>query len=131
MFLFDEAPWEGGAFQLKPDIVIRRERKVLAVADTKWKLLCDEPKKKFEMTQADMYQMYAYQKRYGAPRALLIYPAHDNLGSLVDAPPAFLTPGDAEVRAMFWNLEETAEAESSAGRVFKAASPLEAAPGKS
>lgn len=48
-------------------------------------------------------------------------------GGLVDVPQAFLTPGDAEVRAMFWNLEGTTGAESSAGRVFKAALPLEAA----
>lgn len=127
MFLFDEAPWEGGAFQLKPDIVIRRGRDVLAVVDTKWKLLCDDSKRKFEMAQADMYQMYAYQKRYGAPQALLIYPAHDNLGGLRDAPPAFLTPGDAEVRVTFWNLEGADGAESSAAQVFEAALPLEVA----
>lgn len=123
MFLFEEAPWEGGAFRLKPDIVIRRGREVLAVADTKWKLLADDPKKNFEMAQADMYQMFAYQKRYGAPRALLVYPAHDTLDGLASTPPSFLTSGDAEVRVSFWNVEGEDGPANSAGRVFGAVLP--------
>lgn len=121
MFLFGESPWEGGAFQLKPDIVIRRGREVLAVADTKWKLLFDDPKNHCKMTQADMYQMYAYQKRYGAARALLIYPAHGDLGTLAEVPPVFRTEGDAEVQVQFWRLAGADGAAESAGRVFSAA----------
>ena len=121
MFLFGESPWEGGAFRLKPDIVIRRGREVLAVADTKWKLLSDDPGRNCGMAQADMYQMYAYQKRYGAARALLIYPAHGALGKLAVAPPVFRTVGDAEVQVMFWNLEGADGPVESAGRVFGAA----------
>ena len=120
MFLFGEAPWEGGAFRLKPDIVIRRGQEVLAVADTKWKLL-GEQKENFGMSQADMYQMYAYQKRYGAARALLVYPAHGALGKLTEAPPVFRTVGDAEVQAIFWNLEGSDGPVESAGRIFGAA----------
>lgn len=100
--LFEESPW-GRAFQLKPDIVIRRGGKVLAVADTKWKLLSDNESKNFDMSQTDMYQVYAYQKRYRAEQAVLIYPAHRELGKLVAKPPIFQTVGDADVRVVFWN----------------------------
>lgn len=114
--LFEESPW-GGAFRLKPDIVIRREGTVLAVADTKWKLLSDNEKTNYDMSQADMYQMYAYQKRYGAERAVLVYPAHGELGKLVAEPPVFQTVGDAEVRVVFW---KPSAAGSSAEKVFQA-----------
>lgn len=114
--LFKESPY-GGAFRLKPDLVIRRGGTVSAVADTKWKLLGDNEKTNFDMSQADMYQMYAYQKRYGAERAVLVYPAHGELGKLLAAPPVFRTVGDAEVRVVFW---DPADACSSAEKVFQA-----------
>lgn len=120
LFLFGESPWEGGAFRLKPDIVIRHEREVLAVADTKWKLL-GEQKENFGMVQADMYQMYAYQKRYGAARALLVYPEHVALGKLAEKPPVFRTVGDAEVQVLFWKPEGAAGPIESAKRLFGAA----------
>lgn len=121
LFLFEEAPQNGGAFRLKPDIVIRRGKDVLAVADTKWKLLADEPGRNYEMAQADMYQMYAYQKRYGTPRALLLYPGHGTLGKLAGTPPVFRTEGDAEVQVQFWQMDGPKGPEQSAERVFAAA----------
>lgn len=113
--LFEESPY-GGAFRLKPDLVIRRGGTVPAVADTKWKLLGDNEKTNFDMSQTDMYQMYAYQKRYGAERAVLVYPAHGELKKLLAAPPVFRTVGDAEVRVVFW---DPADARASAERVFQ------------
>ena len=41
--------------------------------DTKWKLLA-EGKGNYGISQGDMYQMYAYQKRYAARSVTLIYP---------------------------------------------------------
>ena len=41
--------------------------------DTKWKLLA-ESKANYGISQADMYQMYAYQKKYGSQNVTLIYP---------------------------------------------------------
>lgn len=68
--LFDEPR---GQFQLRPDIVITRKADdAIFVLDTKWKLLADG-KANYGISQADMYQMYAYQKKYGSQNVTLIY----------------------------------------------------------
>ena len=52
----------GKKFLMKPDIVVKRKSdKAVFVLDTKWKLL-DAGKANYGISQADMYQMYAYQK---------------------------------------------------------------------
>lgn len=69
--LFDEPR---GQFQLRPDIVITRKADgEIFVLDTKWKLL-SEGKANYGISQADMYQMYAYQKKYDSQNVTLIYP---------------------------------------------------------
>ena len=55
-------------FRLQPDIMLKNNEAKVAV-DTKWKRL-DEGKP----SRSDMYQMYAYQKRYRAKKAILVYP---------------------------------------------------------
>ena len=42
--------------------------------DTKWKQLNSNPSSNYGISQSDMYQMYAYQKKYGAEHVTLIYP---------------------------------------------------------
>ena len=67
-----------GKFQLKPDFVIRHEEEAI-IADTKWKILSEE-KSHQGVSQADMYQLYAYGNKYRAPRCkemFLIYPKGD------------------------------------------------------
>ncbi|MBE0496496.1 MAG: McrC family protein [Campylobacterales bacterium] len=60
-----------GKFQLKPDIVIDNGAKI---ADTKWKLL-GEDKTHQGISQADMYQLYAYGTKYkNCKKLFLIYP---------------------------------------------------------
>ena len=68
-------------FPLKPDIVIDDNSVII---DTKWKII-DDGKKKFEINEADIYQMHAYGRRYqserannSAPRLALIYPKNPN-----------------------------------------------------
>ncbi len=69
--LFDEPR---GQFRLRPDIVITRKSDgAIFVLDTKWKLLA-EGKANYGISQADMYQMYAYQKKYGSQNVTLVYP---------------------------------------------------------
>lgn len=64
-------------FSLRPDIVItRKSDNTVFVMDTKWKLLNDVPPT-FGISQSDMYQMYAYQKKYDAQNITLIYPSTD------------------------------------------------------
>jgi len=66
-------------FSLRPDVVIRRKTDdALFVMDTKWKLL-STGKANNGIAQADMYQMYAYQKKYGAQTVALIYPKTDHV----------------------------------------------------
>lgn len=33
----------------------------------------------YGITQADMYQMFAYQKKYGAERVILLYPETEKI----------------------------------------------------
>lgn len=62
---------ENGRFRLKPDIVINKGK---IIADTKWKLLSVE-KSNSGISQADMYQLYAYGTKYETCKNLyLIYP---------------------------------------------------------
>ncbi|MGN0690200.1 MAG: McrC family protein [Oscillospiraceae bacterium] len=64
-------------FQMKPDIVIKNDSNVF-IMDTKWKLL-SETKTNYGISQSDMYQMYAYQKKYGAKSVTLLYPMTDRI----------------------------------------------------
>ena len=75
-YLFD-APEK--KFLMKPDIVItgRADNRVL-VMDTKWKLLSDGMPN-CGISQSDMYQMYAYQKKYSAESVTLLYPETENV----------------------------------------------------
>lgn len=60
------------AFALRPDIVLEFDGRTI-VLDTKWKLLTDSARNK-GISQSDMYQMYAYSKKYEAEGIVLVYP---------------------------------------------------------
>ena len=60
-------------FALRPDIVIRRDDGSTVILDTKWKRL-SEKEKNYGISQSDMYQMYAYSKKYQTPEIWLLYP---------------------------------------------------------
>ena len=69
-------------FSLRPDIVIERKSdKSVFIMDTKWKRLNNDPAANYGISQADMYQMYAYQKKYGenAKNVTLLYPLAENV----------------------------------------------------
>ena len=64
-----------GAFMMKPDISLRKGDRVAFILDAKWKRIdafADAPKHRIE--QDDMYQLYAYGKRYGCDAVALVYP---------------------------------------------------------
>ncbi len=69
-YLFD-SPQQ---FALRPDIVITRDDGTKVILDTKWKSLCDRPNANYGISQADMYQMYAYAKKYNTSEVWLLYP---------------------------------------------------------
>lgn len=68
------ASFEDGSrvFNLRPDIVIKRGSEI-AIIDTKYKLL-DNEDRKYGVSQADMYQMYAYVTKKDAVGSMLLYP---------------------------------------------------------
>ena len=64
---------------MKPDIVVKRkEDNAVFILDTKWKILSNS-KPNYGISQADMYQMYAYQKKYGAEHVTLVYPKTEKM----------------------------------------------------
>lgn len=65
------------AFALRPDLVVE-SGELTVVLDTKWKLLSDNVRNS-GISQSDMYQMYAYSKKYDADNIILLYPHSDNV----------------------------------------------------
>jgi 5-methylcytosine-specific restriction enzyme subunit McrC len=89
-------------FKLRPDVVMVKAGKPVVV-DTKWKLL-SQTASNYGISQADMYQMYAYAKKYGAELVTLLYP-------LPDKPPfpgtlAFRSHDGVQVEVRFVNLAD-------------------------
>jgi 5-methylcytosine-specific restriction enzyme subunit McrC len=78
-YLAQEATTKQKAFLLKPDILVRLDRRTLVVADTKWKRL-DPHQANLGVSEADVYQVLAYAHRYETDRAVLVYPHHPALG---------------------------------------------------
>lgn len=64
-----------GIFRLLPDLVIQHNDSVVVI-DTKYKIL-DEKDRKYGVSQADMYQMYAYLTKLQAKAGMLLYPDID------------------------------------------------------
>ena len=80
-YLFDEPR----KFKLRPDLVIKNalsEKHKVVIMDTKWKRLNRNPASNYGISQADMYQMYAYSKKYHTPDIWLIYPISDEVRGL-------------------------------------------------
>ncbi len=102
-YLFDEPP----RFTLKPDIVVRGAIK--AIMDTKWKRI----KSDNDISQGDMYQMYAYSKRYNVTDIWLIYPQNEvnHATEEGDTPQCFISDEnnntiETRVHIFFVNLEK-------------------------
>jgi len=60
-------------FQLVPDITIVTKNGKRVIIDTKYKLLNREDRK-LGVSQADLYQMYAYATQWNADAVILLYP---------------------------------------------------------
>ena len=61
------------AFRLKPDIVLMERGQARFILDAKWKRL-DPDAANHGVSQDDAYQLFAYGKRYGCRRVVLVYP---------------------------------------------------------
>ena len=63
-------------FKLRPDIFLKDK----FIADTKWKNIRQDNKEneeKYKISQADLYQLYAYGKKHECGKLYLIYPKID------------------------------------------------------
>lgn len=68
-------------FQLKPDLLVSYLSQPRYVMDTKWKLLDSlDSQNNFNISQSDIYQMFAYGHKYlkGSGDLVLIYPKHSH-----------------------------------------------------
>src|SRR5262249_11876948 len=62
-----------GVLRLEPDILVEGPG-VRLVMDTKWKLLALGRRGRGGVAEGDLYQLYAYTRRYGSQRSVLLYP---------------------------------------------------------
>lgn len=99
LFLFDSPE----KFSLRPDIVIRLKDDEVVVMDTKWKVLVNDERRNYGVSQADMYQMYAYAKKYNANKVIVIYPLNTEMKETV----TFISDDGVEVNLFFIDLNNT------------------------
>ncbi|MFD2569349.1 McrC family protein [Spirosoma soli] len=70
----------GPKFKLRPDILIRHNDRTFII-DTKWKQLqgneAGATASNYGIDQVDLYQLYAYGKKYAAEDLFLVYPANE------------------------------------------------------
>jgi 5-methylcytosine-specific restriction enzyme subunit McrC len=64
----------GGVLPLKPDLLLRNPSGCHLVIDTKWKRLTGAKGGRGGISNADLYQLYAYTQRYGCQQSMLLYP---------------------------------------------------------
>jgi 5-methylcytosine-specific restriction enzyme subunit McrC len=95
-------------FRLKPDLLIeRRDGTCISVLDTKWKRIdqsLNSAKDKYNLSQADFYQMAAYGERYlnGKGDMFLIYP---KTNAFEQHMPPFLFSPDLRLWVVPFDLE--------------------------
>ena len=100
-------------FRLKPDIVATNEdNHEQIIFDTKWKLLDEsQEKKNYNISQSDMYQLYAYGKKYDLkngfptePKLVLLYPSNPNFQKPLED---FIYEGELILSVLPFNLKNS------------------------
>ena len=66
-------------FRLRPDLVIREQARIVAVADTKWARIWPTAKGQLVPEEAHVYQLNAYASAYACDDFYLVYPWHAGL----------------------------------------------------
>ena len=92
------------AFTMKPDITLQKGGKPTFILDAKWKRLKskEEDGDKRGIVQADMYQLYAYGRRYGCHTVALVYPRTDDF----DKPVRFVFHDDLKLLCLPFDVSE-------------------------
>ena len=91
-YLFDNPQ----KFRLRPDIVVRKNGEPILILDTKWKRLKPDPNMNYGISQADMYQMYAYSKKYHTSDIWLLYPLNEDVTEVGDI--SFIAEQDEDIK---------------------------------
>lgn len=100
-------------FGLQPDIVVStidthtKKFRPFVIMDTKWKRLYDSPDNNYGISQADMYQMFAYSKKYDVKNIWLLYPFVEELRN--HEPIVFRDGDKTEVNIFFVNVANIEE----------------------
>jgi 5-methylcytosine-specific restriction enzyme subunit McrC len=93
-YLLQEEQSKRSRFKLLPDLLLKEGTGVRLILDTKWKCLkSDDEDVKNGVSQADMYQMYAYSTRFDCNDVVLLYPDTGDV-----APKTYCLFGDEEKR---------------------------------
>lgn len=100
-YLFDEPRHQ---FALRPDIVMTDNAGHTVILDTKWKKLVDNSRFNYGISQADMYQMYAYSKKYNTEHIVLLYPINAEMESHDEI--IFSSDDGVTVRIFFVDLSD-------------------------
>ncbi|MFC2345717.1 McrC family protein [Campylobacter sp.] len=82
------------SFRIRPDIFLEGK----FIADTKWKII----KSRDDISQADLYQLYAYGKKYECGKLYFIYPKID--GAKQESM-KFEYEKDMQLEILYFNLE--------------------------
>ena len=97
-------------FALRPDIVLKKENRTI-IMDTKWKRLYNNERINYGISQSDMYQMYAYAKKYAegdmTPEIWLLYPMVDDMRN--HPPICFDSDDDVHVHVFFVDVAKASE----------------------
>lgn len=92
-------------FALRPDIVIEKDDKSRKIIlDTKWKVLYSNASSNYGIAQADMYQMYAYAKKYNTNEVWIIYPINKDMQDVEDI--VFKSDDGVKVKVFFVDVSD-------------------------
>lgn len=120
-YLFEEPKKK---FAMRPDIVITVENGFKVILDTKWKNLQPD-ETNYGISQSDMYQMYAYSKKYDAPSIFLLYPQNRKMRNYEQehGPIEFSSEDNVRVRAFFVDLANINSSVSALKDIIKKLQP--------
>ena len=93
------------AFRLKPDVVLSDQGQVRFILDAKWKGL-DPGAPNHGVSGDDAYQLFAYGRRYGCRRVVLVYPRTTAFHELLIF--RFVDDRDLEMACFPFNVADSA-----------------------
>ena len=97
-------------FAIRPDFVVTRDDNSVVILDTKWKKLINDRRKNYDISQADMYQMYTYSKKYGTSEIWLLYPVSTDM---INQDTIIFDSGDGVIVSLYFvdvtHIEESME----------------------